>query len=194
MGRQEDAAAQRSKKRNIRLALLIGLVGGATITGIATLGPAVLAGFSVLKSKSGNRLFGSRLKRSLKSLVADKLVTFVNVGGKKHIEITDKGKRYLQKRQIEGYKVAKPRKWDGKWRIVIFDVKEKRRWDRDKLRQELESIGFMHLQHSVWAYPYDCENLITLIKSDFKLGGNVIYMIAEELENDRNLRKRFGLV
>lgn len=76
----------------------------------------------------------------------------------------------------------------------MFDIKEIRRNDRDLLRDELEGIGFYRFQNSVWIYPYDCEDLIMLIKSDYKLGRNVVYIIAEEVENDKVLRQHFGLV
>jgi len=54
-------------------------------------------------------------------------------------------------------------------------------------------IGFVHLQDSVWTYPYDCEDLIVLLKADFKIGKDILYMIVDELEGDWRLRKEFGL-
>ncbi len=47
-------------------------------------------------------------------------------------------------------------KWDGKWRIVIFDVPEKRRVARDILRSRLKSWGFKPWQQSVWVTKKDC--------------------------------------
>lgn len=43
--------------------------------------------------------------------------------------------------------------WDGKWRILIFDIPEKLRRYRDFLRTELSSLGFYQLQKSVWVHP-----------------------------------------
>jgi DNA-binding transcriptional regulator PaaX len=37
----------------------------------------------------------------------------------------------------------KNKKWDGKWRVLIFDIPETRRFDRDNIRRALISIGFM---------------------------------------------------
>ena len=54
-------------------------------------------------------------------------------------------------------------------------------------------IGFVRLQDSVWVYPYDCEDLIVLLKADFKIGKDVLYMIVDEMEGDTHLRKEFGL-
>lgn len=42
-------------------------------------------------------------------------------------------------------------KWDGKWRIVVFDIPEKRRTVRNILRSRLKLWGFTPWQQSVWA-------------------------------------------
>ena len=54
-------------------------------------------------------------------------------------------------------------------------------------------IGFLRLKDSVWVYPYDCEDLVTLMKADFKIGKDILYIIAETIENDSWLKKEFGL-
>lgn len=41
--------------------------------------------------------------------------------------------------------------WDGKWRIVVFDIPEKQRLVRDILRSRLKLWGFKPWQQSVWA-------------------------------------------
>jgi phenylacetic acid degradation operon negative regulatory protein len=45
------------------------------------------------------------------------------------------------------------RRWDGRWRLVVFDVPEGRRGLRDKFRKQLHYRGFGYLQHSVWITP-----------------------------------------
>lgn len=48
------------------------------------------------------------------------------------------------------------RKWDGRWRLVIFDIPEKKRGERDVLRVTLHRLRFAQLQKSIWvsAHPY----------------------------------------
>lgn len=87
----------------------------------------------------------------------------------------------------------KNKKWDGKWRVLIFDIPENRRFDRDNIRRALISIGFMRLQDSVWVYPYNCEDLISLLKADTETAEDVLYMIVETIENDEPIKKYFGL-
>jgi len=45
------------------------------------------------------------------------------------------------------------RRWDGRWRLVLFDVPRTCNTTRDKLRRYLQSRGFGYLQNSVWITP-----------------------------------------
>ena len=54
--------------------------------------------------------------------------------------------------------------------------------------------GLLRLQDSVWVYPYDCEDIVTLLKTDFGIGKHLLYLIVDELENDKNLREDFNLI
>jgi phenylacetic acid degradation operon negative regulatory protein len=45
------------------------------------------------------------------------------------------------------------RRWDGRWRLILFDVPEARRSKRNKLRGYLRDRGFGYLQNSVWITP-----------------------------------------
>ena len=40
--------------------------------------------------------------------------------------------------------------WDGKWRLVIFDIPETQRAVRDLFRRRLKDWGFRNFQQSVW--------------------------------------------
>ena len=110
------------------------------------------------------------------------------------LEITEKGQRYLLEENVYDKAKNKNKKWDGKWRVLIFDIPEKRKNIREQIRYTLVSVGFMRLQDSVWIYPYDCENLITLLKADLKIGKDVLYMIVEALEYDKPVKSYFGLI
>jgi CRISPR-associated endonuclease Cas2 len=106
---------------------------------------------------------------------------------KQGLELTEAGAQYLDSASPPTHI------WDRKWRIVIFDIPERRKKSRDTLRGKLQQVGFQKLQSSVWIYPYDCEELLILLKKDFKLGKEVSYITAQRVENDAALRARFGL-
>ncbi len=109
------------------------------------------------------------------------------------VRLTKKGEIELQRLEIGSTKIQKPKKWDKKWRILIFDIPESKRTTRNKLRNTLMGIGCRKIQNSVWVTPYNCEDIITLLKTDFKIGKELIYIIADHIENDVFLRKYFEL-
>ena len=77
----------------------------------------------------------------------------VLVDGKVHFRLTGAGKRLL----VKTWPVLRTRKdtWDGFWRVIIFDVKEKDRKSRDDLRKKLVKMGLGRLQNSTYITPYD---------------------------------------
>lgn len=105
--------------------------------------------------------------------------------------LTQKGKILLNKLTYLGY--GEKKKWDKKWRLIIFDIPEKKREVRNQFRQTLNTIGFIKLQNSVWVYPYECSELISLLKSDFEIGKDVLYLTVTEIENDEFLKKYYQL-
>lgn len=108
--------------------------------------------------------------------------------------MTPKGEYLLHQWQFADFRLERPKRWDRKWRVIVFDIPEKKRRVRDRIRIMFRSAGFFLLQDSVWVYPYDCEDVLTLLKSELGVGKNVLYMIVNELENDKRLREHFDLI
>ena len=108
--------------------------------------------------------------------------------------LTQKGKTLLAHYEFGSMTISKPRKWDKKYRIIIFDIKEKRRTTRDALRVWLTRLGFVRLQQSVWVHPYECQEVITLLKAHFHIGKDILYITADSIEDDRWLKENFNLI
>lgn len=51
-------------------------------------------------------------------------------------------------------------KWDGRWRLAVWDIPEQRRAARDLLRMKLKQLGFEKWQKSIWASKKDCTELL----------------------------------
>lgn len=188
MGHLENQNRKNTRKSKIQKVLLetIKAVGVLSLALVAPNAVKLLGG--VIKKKDEYNA-----KQALNRLIKNGFVKLEVKSGFKVVRLTERGDDFLRKFERSGYKLKKPKKWDGKWRIVIFDIKEYRREIRDQLRQTLIHVGFTRLQQSVWVYPYDCEDLIVMLKADFEIGKDVLYIIADSIENDRFLRKKFDL-
>lgn len=136
----------------------------------------------------------SYLKRSLERLQKQKLVEMTkNADGTRTVAITRGGTRRLLKYALDDFAIPKPKTWDGKWRLVIYDVAKPKRKLRDVFRDTLKNLGFYMLQESVWLYPYPCEKEVTFLREYYGVGSDVVYVVAQKIEDDTPLVTYFNL-
>jgi len=122
---------------------------------------------------------------------------YINIQQKNHqiyITLTKEGKEKAGRFQINSLEIKKPQKWDGIWRLVIFDIPQLRSLQRNAFRGKLKELGFLPLQKSVWVCPYQCKDEIELLRDFFGLSEREVRLIiASNIENDIYLRKIFKL-
>ncbi|OGG62715.1 hypothetical protein A3C19_03370 [Candidatus Kaiserbacteria bacterium RIFCSPHIGHO2_02_FULL_54_22] len=112
-----------------------------------------------------------------------------------YLVLTLHGEKSIEKILAREYRIPEPVRWDGKWRVLIFDIQEKRRRVRLVLRHLLMGAGFIRLQDSVWIHPYPCDEFVALVRAHLSSGvGELRSLVAEALESDRLLREHFGLL
>lgn len=173
-----------------KVVLFIILTTGALT--IAVTIPNALRIYPFIKSFYGQKISKTqkqyRLNKTAKRLES---AGYIKRSGNKFF-ITKKGEMLILKVSPSFIK-EKNKKWDKKWRIVCFDVKEDSRKKRDSLRKELKNIGFIQMQKSVWVCPYPCEGYIELLKTDFGFGKNIRYMIATKISDDEKIRAHFKI-
>lgn len=168
-------------------------VGAAGVLSMAVLAPNSLQALELFGIGKGDRRRRYYVKSTVSRMARQGLIEFRKNKRGVFIRLTDKGKFRLKEYAMGAYTIPVPRTWDRKYRIIIFDIKEYKRAVRDKLRAFLEGLGFVRLQNSVWVYPYECKEVITLLKASFKIGKDILYITAEEVENDKWLRRHFKL-
>lgn len=110
-----------------------------------------------------------------------------------YFEITPKAKRTITRFCLEELSIKKQEKWDGIWRIVIFDIPRKANTARDAIRKKLRDLGFYHLQMSTFIYPFECEEEINFLKDYYGLGNQVRLIGANYIDSDNDLKKIFQL-
>lgn len=165
---------------------ILAVIAVSGIMATVFVAPGVTQIFKYFKKKKP--LFPSHINNCLNRLIRNGLILKDKDG---ELKLSSKGELRLFKFQEETKRLKK--KWDGKWRIVIFDIWEKSRKKRDFLRHELAEFGFIKLQNSVWITPYDCEDYINLLKTDVGLGRGVIYIVADKIDDELKYRKFFSL-
>lgn len=194
---KERSLEKKVKKRSRRGAverLLLGILVTGGLMTVAMAAPKVL---NLLKREHLDVVLPpdprQRLYETVGRMARKGWVRFETKNGRKQMRITEKGRDVVSRVDIGTYSIPKPLRWDEKWRIVIFDIPEKRRGDRLRIRNLLTQLGFFCLQKSVWVHPYDCEEVVSLIKAQYRLGSSVLYLIADAIEFERPIREHFGL-
>lgn len=183
------------RKRQIKVTkIILKTIALAGIISMVVLAPNALQALDIFYDKNKRKYNKKQyLNKSIERLKECGYIEFKNRDGKVFISLTGKGKERLLRYQIGDLTIKKPKKWDKKWRIIAFDIKETKREIRDSLRIELINLGFIKLQNSVWVYPYDCEEVVVMLKSYLKTGKDILYVIADRIENDKWLKKEFNL-
>ena len=134
------------------------------------------------------------LRNSIRNLYKTKLIDAVDMtDGSTNLVLSEKGKTLDLRYQIDEMTVPEMKTWDRKWRIVIFDIPEKKKKSRDALSGTLKRMGFLQLQKSVFIHPFNCNKEIEFIIEFFGLRQYVRMIIAESLDNEIHLKKQFGL-
>jgi len=185
----------RGKYLPMRNMILRTLVVGGVIS-VALVAPKTITLLKKLDRGATNRKdLYRRITQAISGMERSGIVKTSGKYGHRQIELTDKGHAIIESIYASEYRIPEPAFWDGKWRVVIFDILEKRRKIRSRLRVLLTSTGFLRLQDSVWIYPYPCDEFIGLVRTHLKSGtGEMLSFVAEALESDKKLREHFRLL
>lgn len=112
-------------------------------------------------------------------------------GKEKYLELTPKGLNHVKKMVAYDIKIEKPDKWDQKWRIVMFDISEKKHDERNIFREALLKAGFIQFQKSVFVYPFECTNEISDLSYRLGVSDNVVIMISEIFQGEETIIEEF---
>ena len=108
------------------------------------------------------------------------------------IKLTNRGRARALEYAFVKLKLPTKKKWDRKWRLVLFDIPETKKKTRDALRRKLKNLGFMEFQKSVFIYPYPCADEINFVINFFNIHENVFYLEAP-IAPDNQFRTHFKL-
>lgn len=126
------------------------------------------------------------LARSAKNLVEAGFAELVNSGREEYLRITKKGKNKLNSLLLEAGDALVPTAWDGLWRIIILDIPEERKSEREALRYLLKKANFVCIKNTVWISPLPYENLFINIKKDLNLSTELMIIVTDKLDEETN--------
>lgn len=173
-----------------KIALAILAIGGIMIIG--AMAPGIFQAFG--KFRRARKYSPQQLRGSIYTLSRQGYVEIIREKDDKTIiRLTNKGRERIKEFSIESISINKQDKWDGKWRVVIFDIPVKFNKAREALRKKLKNLNFYQLQKSVWFYPYPCEDEILFLSNIFRIESFVEIFTADNLLHENKLKRFFKL-
>ncbi len=174
--------------------LLAGLAA-APILVTAAIAPNV---FSEIKNfERKNKYSKKQIQTAFNNLKQRKLIEIIQEGEDKFkVQLTNKGQKRIKELSFELLEIKRPKKWDGKWRILIFDIPSYPKiynQARNALRNKIKDLGFYQMQKSVWICPYECEDEILFVAEIFKIQKHIEIITAEKLLHEEKIKKIFRL-
>ena len=165
------------------------LAAGALVAG-AVVAPGMLialAPFVAKKLKSDHR----DVYRALRYAKQQEWIHVVETNEGIKAEMTPRGHRRWQQLAFDRPLVGTH--WDGKWRLVIFDIPNKRKIAREGIRDALKRLGFHQLQESVWITPWPCLEHVDALRHFYLVPRNVQMLETSKIEYEASLLSSFNL-
>lgn len=127
--------------------------------------------------------------RALKNLVEGGFVELRKSDNREYAKLTRQGKFKLDTIRLLGEDTLVPQSWDGLWRIIILDLPEERKAEREALRYLLKKANFVCIKNTVWISPFPYEHIFLNIKKDLGLTTELMILVTEKV--DEETRKAF---
>lgn len=163
--------------------------------GLAFAFPGAVAEISSLIFGENSSYSSWRTQKTLRQLEKQKYVSIRdNPNGTITVKITKKGYTRALTYELDTMTLKKPKSWDGKWRVVIFDIPNKYKKVRDIFRTRLKQLGLYQLQESVYITPYKCFGEIEFLREIYGVVFTVQYLLVEKVEDDSFLKEHFNLI
>ena len=133
-----------------------------------------------------------RLRQVIKRMQNSKYIELIEEDNIQVVKITEKGKMKLLKYNIDKMKLDES-SWDGKWRLVVYDVVKSKRNNSEMFRKAINNLNLLKLQKSVYLTPFKCDNEIEYLRQIYNVGNEVLILKVGSLENEKAYKKYFGV-
>lgn len=107
--------------------------------------------------------------------------------------LTPKGRAKLEDMIIDEIQIKNLHKWDGRWRLVMYDLPIRFKKAREAFRWKLKDLGFFQFQKSAWAYPYPCATEILFVADFYGVRRYIEILEVGKILDDRKLKAHFNL-
>lgn len=173
--------------------ILLLLAGGVALGLSAS--PGRYSKIKKVLSKELASINQKQITRAVNRLYESKLISYdEKEDGSVELMLNDEGRTRALCYKIHEMQINKPKQWDQRWRVVLFDIPEKQKSLRDALRNKLKQLNLLEFQKSVFVHPYECRDEIDFVIELYDARRYVRFIEAVSIDNELHLKKRFNLL
>ncbi len=182
--------------KNIKVKELLRILTIGCVVVVAFAGaPNVLSLLKPLlkKEKEFDNYYPHSVEKATRKLLRKGFAEIVRSTEGYEVILTDKGKKEILKYDMADMKFSSHDTWDGKWRMVIFDIPNKYKHQRRMLLNKLKNMGCYSWQESVLIYPYDINKEVKFMREVLGIPHYVKLGVLDKVENEDELKDIFHL-
>ena len=185
----KDAIKDTTKEEVVEVILSILLVVG--VLAVATTMPNAVQLFKYFGRKTPDEQW--RIRRSFSRLEKRGLIGRRSVRGQEYYILTPAGNDLAMRYKLKEMTIKRQKKWDGLWRLVMFDIPENKRPARRAIGYAIQKLGCLQYQKSVFITPYPCEEEIDFAGECFGVRKHIRIITAKDVEDIGNIKKHFHI-
>lgn len=178
-----------TKEEVVGIIFSILLIAGVLV--VAATMPSTIQLFKYFGRKKPHEQW--RIRRSVSRLEKNGIIRKRFVGGQECFVLTPSGKERAMRYKLRSMTINPQKKWDGLWRIVMFDISEDKRSARRAIGHAIQKLGCLQYQKSVFITPYPCAEEIDFAGECFGVRKHIRLITAKQVDGIEEARKHFLL-
>ncbi|KKW47822.1 MAG: Transcriptional regulatory protein, repressor-type [Candidatus Kaiserbacteria bacterium GW2011_GWA2_58_9] len=179
---------QRPSEKTIRILKMIGV--GVLVVGIGAVPPPwalarVLKELAMGDTQKNRRWATRRIYEARRR-------GYVRGVGERYA-LSDIGRRLVEEGKLWELKISVPKRWDGRWHIVAFDIPQELSKARIPFIRHLQNLGLVFYQRSLWIHPHPCADEVREIANFHGVLPHVSFITATHVDGSADLQRRFKI-
>ncbi len=76
---------------------------------------------------------------------------------------------------------------DGKYRLILFDIPESKKVNRNGFRRAIKKLGFIKVQKSLWVNNRNVGDIVEMLADEYKVSDYVAYFLSDKSNIDAHI-------
>lgn len=184
-GAIKDTAKEEVAEIILSILLVVGVLA------VAATMPNAVQLFKYFGRKTPNEQW--RIRRSFSRLEKRGIISRRSVRGQEYYTLTPTGNDLAMRYKLKEMTIKRQKKWDGLWRLVMFDIPEEKKFSRRSIGYAIQKLGCLQYQKSVFITPYPCAEEIDFAGECFGVRKHIRIITAKDVEDIDSIKKHFNL-